>query len=317
MPFLSLGELERERERMSSEEKKMDSMNNNNMNKNPYGYVFGYGSIINLRSRVRSGGSAKAMYVRISERFGYRRKWNFRSPTGFTALGLSKVKRKENMSTVNGVLFACSMEQMKSFDERESGYGRVRIPANLVEILDETKHTKLIAEVPIYVYAPPLDMCSRASEKYPICQTYIDCVMSGLLDTGGKPAVNEFIRTTFDWTSFYLYDTPMSRRPWLHRGDQYKQIDKILEMNDSVTMFRERRHPPEYAHLCSLAIRGIWGVPSRNSMFYGREQLMSNIRKSLRRHQSTGIGTWCSSAKRENLSFILHLPRIILSYHIH
>ena len=86
------------------------------MNKNPYGYVFGYGSIINLRSRVRSGGSAKAMYVRISEKFNFRRKWNFRSLTGFTALGLSKVTKNESPSTVNGVLFACSLEQMKSFD---------------------------------------------------------------------------------------------------------------------------------------------------------------------------------------------------------
>ena len=196
---------------MSSEEKEIDN------SQNPYGYVFGYGSIITSRSRYVAEDPQK--YVRRISEFGYRRKWNFRSPTGFTALGLSKVKRKENRSTVNGVLFACSMEQMKSTDQSRERIRKSTDSGDLVEILDETKHTnKLIAEVPIYVYVPPLDMCSRASEKYPICQTYIDCVMSGLLDTG-ESSVNEFIRTTFDWTSFYLYDTPMSRRPWLHRGD--------------------------------------------------------------------------------------------------
>jgi len=274
----------------SSRIENQDSSSSSSSSSNdvPYGYVFGYGSIINLHSRVRSGGSATAIYVRISKKFGYVRKWNFRSPTGFTALGLCKNIKKQ--STVNGVLFACTEDQMRSFDERESGYTRVRIPFEYVNILEKKNKVNIVKNVPIHVYVPPKNMCSKASEKYPICQTYIDCVLSGLLDIGGKDAVTEFIHTTFDWTSFYLYDTPMSRRPWLHRGAQYKKIDEMLEKNDLVTFFRERRHPPEYAHLCSLAIRGIWGVPSRNAMFYGRDQLMSVVHTRLCRHKNTGIG---------------------------
>ena len=50
------------------------------------------------------------------------------------------------------------------------------------------------------MYVPPLDMCSRASEKYPICQTYIDCVMSGLLDrrkAGGQRVHSNHVRLDF------------------------------------------------------------------------------------------------------------------------
>ena len=39
----------------------------------------------------------------IKRSFGYKRKWNFRSSTGFTALGV--VKDADNADDINGILF--------------------------------------------------------------------------------------------------------------------------------------------------------------------------------------------------------------------
>jgi hypothetical protein len=70
-------------------------------------YLFGYGSIINNESRLATGGSAVAACVRI-DGSGFERCWNFRSTTGFTALGLQKVAAQTKTSKappINGIIF--------------------------------------------------------------------------------------------------------------------------------------------------------------------------------------------------------------------
>lgn len=65
----------------------------------PTCFVFGYGSIINNESRLSTtqgqGQVVQAQeiiqYAFIRSSAGYERGWNFRSSTGFTALGIRKV----------------------------------------------------------------------------------------------------------------------------------------------------------------------------------------------------------------------------------
>jgi hypothetical protein len=71
--------------------------------------------------------------VTIKRSFGYKRKWNFRSSTGFTALGVVK---DTNADDINGILFQIPHEEMSNFDRREVGYERVKVPLDCLEFDD-------------------------------------------------------------------------------------------------------------------------------------------------------------------------------------
>lgn len=101
--------------------------------------IFGYGSLINHESRrstADSHGNA-AVCLRLKSSFGFKRVWNYRSKTGFTALGLSKRSLQDSAHQgVVGVLFPVGESEMDlyPYDEREVGYKRVRVPLTEFEI---------------------------------------------------------------------------------------------------------------------------------------------------------------------------------------
>jgi tetratricopeptide (TPR) repeat protein len=136
-------------------------------------YIFGYGSIINDESRCGTlyessttepiqknlsrnkltstspfgGGSLpgdEAVAVSVSSLFA-KRCWNFRCPTGFTALGFVlqnpsigrafESQGSSGLNDINGVIFPVTTpQQLRSFDLREVGYNRVCIPLNYLTI---------------------------------------------------------------------------------------------------------------------------------------------------------------------------------------
>ena len=77
----------------------------------------------------------------------------------------------------------------------------------------------------------------KRQQRYPICQTYVDTVLS-LPEVSG---ICEFCQVNNETNQYYLYDTPMSRRPWVHRPKRWEDIDAIL--NSTVATTPERRHP--------------------------------------------------------------------------
>lgn len=70
------------------------------------------------------------------------------------------------------------------------------------------------------------------------------------------------------WSEFFLNDTPLGRRPWLHRRN-HKLIDSLLERHSAHCRIAERRHPEEFASTYLTGPRGSWGVPNRNPLFTG------------------------------------------------
>lgn len=109
-----------------------------------YDYIFGFGSIMNTathapwlqtsdknsKKRVSSSSSSSVLpgaVVTLTRESGYVRRWNFRSSTGFTALGVSKAESVQAASDINGVLFQVPQAMMPGFDRREVGYEKVRI----------------------------------------------------------------------------------------------------------------------------------------------------------------------------------------------
>ena len=131
----------------------------------PQSYIFGYGSLINDYSRLVTSGiedhsdsNAVPHYfggglpgdlgvaVSVSPDWGYERAWSFQSSTGFTALGLRQntppqpQRGRKNIRSINGVIFP--VDDISSFDKRETGYVRVKLPLNFITILDTLGHDR-------------------------------------------------------------------------------------------------------------------------------------------------------------------------------
>jgi len=260
-----------------------------------FDYVFGFGSIINTDTHAAwiSGisSSSKALqgqraFIRSS--FGYRRGWNFRSNTGFTALGVTRDKNEA--TDINGVLFRIPHSTLEGFDRREVGYDRVELSREDFELIPQTegegddKRNDVILDIQsnerVWFYVPQPSFCVEANENYPILQSYVDTVMQGCLEWGGEDMASSFVATTSSWSLFFLNDTPSSRRPWLFRKE-YNTIDRILSINPS-THYADRRHPEEFASTFLIKMmRGGWSVPRRNNVFTGREEELDQIHSRL------------------------------------
>ena len=101
---------------------------------------------LGTESRLRAdlpgdgGGGLPGQRATMRASFGFRRGWNFRSATGFTALGVSKVEPSTASQTttspppMNGVLFQVPSHMMAGFDRREVGYDKVQIPLEYIEL---------------------------------------------------------------------------------------------------------------------------------------------------------------------------------------
>eukprot|EP01051_Picozoa_sp_SAG22_P019494 SAG22_NODE_3619_length_1613_cov_1.747028_1_plen_306_part_00 len=242
-------------------------------------FLIGFGSIINTQSRAASDPStADAAPCRVSTRFGYVREWNFQASTAqICALGLRRCASGERGATINGVICAAP-DDMSAFDSRENGYQRVRVSPDMVELLS---WQRLPPDAVIWIYVPfgvevvkkygksaatGLPLCSgpdpppgldeRAeaaglglrppSATHPILQSYVDVCLSGCLEHG-EAFAREFIETTFLWSSYFLNERELARRPWVHES-RYVQIDKLLEASIP-QYFAHRRLESEYAAL--------------------------------------------------------------------
>lgn len=278
-------------------------------------YIFGFGSIINPSTHdpwlsqahpatdsKQNDDDARGLPGRtavILAKFGYQRGWNFRSNTGFTALGIRRVVIAD-ASDINGVVFQIHSSMLPDFDRREVGYDRVQIP---METLQFTKTSKVNVELTIppsariWVYVPMEENFLPADEDHPILQSYVDTVMQGCLFWGEEEMAESFVRTTAHWSPYFLNDTPSSRRPWLYR-QQYTLIDEILKRNNSVTHFTDRRHPEEFASAFLMkSMRGAWSIPRRNTVFTGREKEVGRIHDRMTT-QRQGAAS-CTLAKLE------------------
>lgn len=252
-------------------------------------YIFGFGSIMNTSTHAtwqtpdrKTSGTNPGAVVTIKRSFGFKRKWNFRSSTGFTALGVVPVE-EEDAGDINGVIFRVPKEEMPNFDRREVGYEKVEVPYNFLEfhpdLSGSTEQTQfnLGSNDNIWLYVPLPSQTMNADENHPLLQSYVDTVLQGCLEWGGERVAEEFILTTGGWSCFYLNDTPSSRRPWLFRK-QYALIDQLLSKHSQLTHYGDRRHPEEFASAFNQKMsKGMWSVPRCNPNFTGREKELERL----------------------------------------
>ncbi len=245
-------------------------------------WVFGYGSLINKKSRDSTLGlHTPCFFVRLKPSFRHCRVWNFHSQTGFTALGICPTS-KESRAGINGVLVRVKgRAALERLDHREKGYQRRELSAEHIVYIGEGKPEVGRWKKRCWFYIPLPENRKVADQDHPICQTYVDTVLAGCLEVSRKFA-EEFVRSTSGWNQFYLYDTPMSRRPWVHRPASWEDIDSILEQEGKHTSFFERRHPEDFTAEWLHSLHGMWGVPSRNTDFVGRKAEIEAIARALK-----------------------------------
>lgn len=265
--------------------------------------VFAYGSVIDSKSRAATFGDAgsDACAARLLPSAGFVRSWCFRAPSGFTALGLHEGRTVG--ASVNGILLEVPPSLLALLDTREAGYTRVRLQPNDVEVtggcaVAQALRDKLATPgVTVYAYVP--ERHELADEDFPVLQSYLvrvkfsradacvltpsspqDVCLTGCLEVGGEAFAAEFLSSTTEWPRFFLDDTPASRRPWQSRGASHARHDMLL-CSHAPAGFAARKNPEAFAAAWLTGLRGLWGVPRRNSLFCGREPELAAIEAGL------------------------------------
>jgi gamma-glutamylcyclotransferase (GGCT)/AIG2-like uncharacterized protein YtfP len=158
-----------------------------------------------------------AMYVLPARAPGFARGWWARtSAIGFTTTFLGAIP--ERSSSMNGVVYAVSKEELEATNEREQGYTPTDITST-VQILSGSYRPK--DKVWIYVnnFKEGERQKSLPTPQIPIVQSYVDICLNGCLQIEhGFPDAGdfarEFIESTQEWSVYWENDRVQPRRPF-------------------------------------------------------------------------------------------------------
>lgn len=176
--------------------------------------VFGFGSLINSRSRARTLGEVPAWPVRVS---GLRRGWYAPSSRiRHTALGVIV----DPDARCNGVLALLPAARIAALDAREAQYTRVALPRAQVEPLGETPpYGQIVTYLPTRAQHPTVE--------HPIIRSYLDVTLSGCLEHG-EAFAHEMLDTTDAWNE-HLEDERHAPRYPLHEAHAPREtLDALL-----------------------------------------------------------------------------------------
>lgn len=188
-------------------------------------FLVGYGSLMQIQSRQRTTVvSGAGIPVRVS---GYVRGWNVRGSLVdmTTYLGVTP-----NLAgRFNAALYRMpDRQEVLATDLRESGYCRVQVAPNQIEMLG--------LDAPptgqVWLYRVRDGQAMLPDRAYPIVQSYVDVFLSGCMEVGEESGVPDFaaecVQSTQDWPQYWVNDRIMPRRPALHQP-LAGRIDRLLE----------------------------------------------------------------------------------------
>ena len=182
-------------------------------------YLFGYGSLINSQSRLRTVSTPSTAIPAIVR--GLQRAWSYNcshTKSTYTAVGVTRVP--ESTTVTNGVLVPLERPEVElpMLDMRERHYVRELVTVKDVQLWEGEASFGDAHEVYVWVYTNPSSSSSTHSSaaitpaqrqsvtphipccKSPIPQSYIDCIIAGCLMYGSE-FTRQFICSTVGWDS--------------------------------------------------------------------------------------------------------------------
>ena len=197
-------------------------------------WIFGFGSLINTKSRNLSCKTGDAYPVRVHN---YKRRWNrLQGPTE-PWMGIIPVDN----CTVNGVVFQVNEEMIKAFDDRELkfGYTRTEIDIKHIELLtDKIKFVEDMDMIETYqltrLYEQENTKMDIKSNEYKNLrvnpQCYVDICLKGCMEYG-EEFLKEFIRTMYDWRYKWNCNRSLGtkRKSWDLNESECEYNDKMLK----------------------------------------------------------------------------------------
>jgi hypothetical protein len=195
-------------------------------------FIFGYGSLIEDESRMRTTPSARyAWPVKVK---GVRRGWWARGDaSGLTTTYLGALD--DPAAWCNGVIYPVTAQEIAATDERESaGYKRCKIDPGDLTMLDG-RSAPPEGDFWAYINLIPPDQLddNLPSPRFPMVQSYVDICVNGCLEVEGKyPTAagftQDFISTTDAWSLYWVNDRLYPRRPFIYQPSASK-IDAALK----------------------------------------------------------------------------------------
>ncbi|WP_299525195.1 gamma-glutamylcyclotransferase family protein [Winogradskyella sp.] len=196
-------------------------------------YIFGYGSLIESESRLRTTPNAKNVYPIIVK--GLKRGWFAR--TGGNSLSTTFLGCiRDSKSTVNGVIYKVSEKEIEGLDSREKGYSRELIESEAIDFLFDIKdnNMKVWTYLNEFVNFEALKK-NFPNKEFPIVQSYVDMCINGCLEIETKfdkakeiGFTKMFIESTEYWNQFWANDRIYPRRAFIYRPNA-NTIDTYLK----------------------------------------------------------------------------------------
>ena len=175
-------------------------------------FIFGYGSLLNLKTHCVKPNNIYYVKLIPNESFSVRRSFNARSywknhsdktniNNTYTALGLEHVDYSK-AQIVNGIIFEVDDEQLKNLIIREQNYEMVKLKASMFEFVHNHFGENLLNQNTLIITFIPL------KSQYPTCDCpldnkYIEICLDGFLLFDKKFAY-DFIDETSEWSETAL-----------------------------------------------------------------------------------------------------------------
>jgi len=148
---------------------------------------------------------------------------------------------------IAGAVLFQSADGLAELDERESGYRRVRVPVHL------ERPDPITTEIDCFTYIGDSAHYKRGSDEYPIWRSYLDCVLVGYFELGGRGAMENFIASTQGWDAPILDDRrmPLYPRAVALTSDLERGIDDTLAERGVLKNLVKVPPAPWVMHACS------------------------------------------------------------------
>ena len=180
-------------------------------------YIFGYGSLIEQSSRLRT--TPRAIYVLPARVTGFARGWWARTGSiGFTTTFAGAIPHAAGY--INGVVYAVTQQELEDTNKREQGYTPTDI-TGAIQILSGDYKPKDKVWMYVNDFKPGEREKSLPTAEFPIVQSYVDICLTGCLQIEGafpddaRDFARAFIESTQEWSSYWENDRVNPRRPFV------------------------------------------------------------------------------------------------------